>query len=723
MKQSAENQLKKVVSLLAGSIALLVIFGLPLAYYLVQYNNTSESLQYKAELIASDVSLYVFQHPETWSYQEQRLVGFLERNINLDNEKTLLISEEFEVNISSGVTQQLPLIMRHSSVNDGIDSVAVIQVYTSLYPLILKSFYSFLFSFFLGLMIFLTLYLLPLKALKKAVSQLDDVRLKLVDEVSEKNDLLEISDELTRDLKSQVDFTDTIFEVANNVIVVMDLKGRFVRFNRAAEEICGLTRDEVLGRPIWDCVLAEEYKEQVESIFKSFRSEKLSIVEHLEVQWLVREGGRCTLECNVSALYDSTSNVSHVVVLAYDITQRKKAEEHEARLQRELNQARKMEALGQLTGGIAHDFNNILGIITGFSDLALSQINISDQPDMKKYLDNISKSAKRASDLVKQMMVFSRKDTGQSEVLSFEKVTHESIRMMRSVMPSSIKINVDVENNLPDIKMDSVQLQQIMMNLFLNAKDAMSGQGTLNIQLGWHRELDVECIACHKKISGDWLQLSVSDTGHGMEDEVLSRIFEPFFTTKEVGKGTGLGLSMMHTLVENHNGHVLIKTEIGKGTTFQLLFPPYITSKEDIQIAHDEIELSSDYKGKGQGEKILVVDDESSLLSYLQSMLEENGYQCVAQKNSEKALQIFKENPDLFSLILTDQTMPVMTGDALISEVRKLRSDIPAILMTGYSDSIDREKANDLGVIYIDKPFNSHTLLSYIEHNIKKNTL
>jgi len=723
MKQSAENQLKKVVSLLAGSIALLVIFGVPLAYYFVQYNNTSESLQYKAELIANDVSLYVFQYPETWSYQEQRLVGFLERNINLENEKTLLISEPFEVNISSGVTERLPLTMRQASVDDGIESVAVVQVYTSLYPLILKSFYSFLFSLFLGFMIFVTLYFLPLKALKQAVSQLDDVRLKLVEEVSEKNNLLGVSDELTRDLKSQVDFTDTIFEVANNVIVVMDLEGRFVRFNRAAEEISGLTRNEVLGRPIWDCVLAEEYKEDVEAIFKDIRSEKLSIVERYEGEWLVREGGRCTLECSISALYDSSSNVSHVVILAYDITQRKAAEEQEARLQRELNQARKMEALGQLTGGIAHDFNNILGIIIGYNDLALSQLKNSEQPNIKKYLDNISQSAKRAGDLVKQMMVFSRKDSGQSEILNFEKVANESIKMMRSVMPSSIKINVDVENNLPEIEMDSVQFQQIMMNLFLNAKDAMEGQGVLNIQLGWYRGLDVECIACHKKISGNWLELSVSDTGYGMEEDVLSRIFEPFYTTKEVGKGTGLGLSMMHTLVENHHGHVLIETEIGRGTTFQLLFPPYKTPKDEKQAAHGDKKLAMGYKGKGQGEKILVVDDEPSLLYFLESMLEENGYQCVAQENSVKALDLFKENPDKFSLILTDQTMPVMTGDALISEIRKLRPDLPVILMTGYSDTINREKAISLGITYIDKPFNSHALLSCVAQSIKNPTV
>lgn len=718
MKQSAENQLKKIVSLLAGSIALVVIFGVPLAYYIVQYKNTSDNLQYKADLLANDVSIYVFQHPETWSYQEHRLIGFLEKNINLETEQVLLISEPFEVNVSIGMTESPPLIMRQASVDDGISSVAAIQVHTSLYPLIIKSFYSFLFSLFLGVMIFATLYYWPLKALKQAISQLDNIRLRLVEEVLEKNKLLDMSEELTENLKSQVDFTDTIFEVANNAIVVLDLEGCFVRFNRAAEDISGLTRDEVLGRPIWDCVIPEENREAVKEMFADIRNKKVSIIEQYEGQWLKHEGGRSTLDCSKSALYDSSGKVSHVVILGYDITQRKAAEVQEQRLQRELNQARKMEALGQLTGGIAHDFNNMLGIIIGYSDLALSQLKNSEQSALKKYLDNISQSGKRASDLVKQMMVFSRKDPGQSEVVCFEQVASECIKMLRSVMPSSIKINTQFEKDLPDIKMDSVQLQQIMMNLFLNARDAMDGEGSLDIRLGWHNGLDDECMACHQQITGDWLELSVSDTGTGMHEDVLARIFEPFFTTKEVGKGTGLGLSMIHTLVENHNGHVLIETEIAKGTRFKLLFPPYEESASEHQSSIGEHKPDTgDYKG--QGEKILVVDDESSLASYLESVLGNNGYLCEVHIQSPMALNVFKENPDNYSLVVTDQTMPELTGVSLISEVRKIRPGFPAILMTGYSDTIDSEEAAKRGIVYINKPFNSHAFLSCVAQSLK----
>jgi len=717
MRQTAENQLKKIVSLLAGSIALIVIFSLPLTYYFVQYNNLSNNLQYKANLLASDVSQYVFQHPESWGYQEERLVGFLERNVNLDREQIFLISEAFEISISSGMIERSPALLRQAIVTDGISEVAVVQIQTSSFPLLLRTFYSFLFSLCLGLMIFITLYFWPLKALKQAISELENVRLKLVDEVSEKNELLDVSAQLAANLKSQRDFTDTIFEVANNIIVVLDLDGCFVRFNRAAEEISGYSRDEVLGRPVWECVIPEENKKVVKDIFKNFGNSELSNVEHFESEWVKRQGGCCTLECSKSALYDKAGNVTHVVILGYDITQRKAAEVQEQRLQRELNQARKMEALGQLTGGIAHDFNNMLGIIIGYSDLALNQLKNSEQATIKKYLDNIFQSGKRASDLVKQMMVFSRKDPGQSEIVNFEQITGECIKMLRSVMPSSIKINVEFESQLPDIKMDAVQLQQIMMNLFLNAKDAMEGEGTIDIKLGWHHELGVECIACHKLIDGDWLELSVTDTGHGIDGRHLARIFEPFFTTKEVGKGTGLGLSMIHTLVENHHGHMLIETEVGKGSTFRLLFPPYTGPAAEIESVPDEQKILQNLKG--HGEKILLVDDESSLASFVESVLKNNGYQCDAQIHSPEALELFNKDPEAYSLVMTDQTMPEMTGVDLIAEIRKLRPGLPAILMTGYSEVIDKEEASRQGIAYINKPFNTQALLNSVADSLK----
>ena len=706
---------------MAGAISLIVVFVIPLAYYFVQYGHLSSSLQYKADILASDVSVYVFQHPESWSYQEERITGLLDKHIDTDTEQVELLSEQLQVNFAVGTSVQPPLIARQTEVSDGTGAVANLRVQTSLYPLITETFYVFILSFILGMLIFGSLFFWPLKALKMVMASLDKVRFKLEDEVAEKNKLLVEAKHLTETLKSQRDFTSTIFEVANNVIVVLDLDGCFVRFNRAAEEISGYSRDDVLGRPVWDCVIPQENKEAIKDMFDNMRRNEMSIIEHYEGEWVARDGHRIILDCSKSALYNQAGEVSHVVILGYDITQRKEAEKQESRLQRELNQARKMEALGQLTGGIAHDFNNMLGIIIGYSDLALSQLDDPDIASLRNYLENISGSGKRAGELVRQMMLFSRKDPVQSQLLDFKEVTDETIRMLRSVMPSSIKINADLTDQLPMIKMDSVQLQQIMMNLFMNAKDAMEGEGTLDINLGWHRNMDAECLACHRQLSGDWIELEVSDTGHGMSDEVLQRIFEPFYTTKEVGKGTGLGLSMIHTLVENHYGHMLVDTQPGSGTSFKLLFPP----SEDVEQALDEgfTESLSEGAPQGQGEKILVVDDEIPLASFIESVLQKNGYQCETYKNGLLALQAYRANMGQYALLLTDQTMPEMTGTSLIAEIRKLTPDFPVMLMTGYSDTISSEQAADQKIVYINKPFNTQALLSSISASIKKRAM
>lgn len=718
MKRSAENQLKKVIGLLAGAIALLIVLVLPSTYYYVQYQHLSSSLQYKADILANDVSIYAFQHPDTWSYEEQRLIGFLERNLDLEKEKAGLFSGEFEVSISSGKIESPPSLIRRADINDGINRVGLVNVQSSLYPVLSRTFYSFILSLLLGGLIFATLYYWPMNVLALAIHRLDDARKRLEDKVVENSKLLKESETLSETLKSQRDFTNTVFEVANNVIVVLDVNGNIVRFNRSAEEISGYKRDEVLGKPVWDCVIPEENRLVVKDTLANIGKGDASIVEHYEGEWLTHEGGRRVMDCSKSALYDQAGEVSHIVILGYDITQRKESEEQERRLQRELNQARKMEALGQLTGGIAHDFNNMLGIIIGYSDLALSQLKSSEHPSLKKYLDNISQSGKRASELVKQMMVFSRKDAGHSEVVSFAVVAEESIKMLRSVLPSSISINVESEENLPSIKIDSVQLQQIMMNLCLNAKDAMDGEGTLDIKLGWHRNVGAECMACHKHIDGDWLELSVADTGCGMSTDVLDRIFEPFYTTKEVGKGTGLGLSMTHSLIDSHHGHILVETQVGRGTTFKLLFPPFIDQPDANEKKREEKTVLLDYTG--QGEKILVVDDESSLASFVDNLLSGSGYQCVTRSSSIKALEVFSSAPTQFAMLITDQTMPALTGMGLIAEVRKYNPDLPVILMTGYSDTVNKEEANRQGIAYINKPFNSEDLLSCVANSLKR---
>ena len=416
---------------------------------------------------------------------------------------------------------------------------------------------------------------------------------------------------------------------------------------------------------------------------------------------------------------DSKGNLLGLVGVIHDITERKTSEDEYLRLQRELNQARKMEALGQLTGGIAHDFNNMLAIISGYTDLILENFKKTLDPKLLSYLESISQASLRAADLVSKMMVFSRSDKGISEYLSFAPLIEESINMLRSVIPSSIDIEYTFEDNLPDIMMDSIQLHQIIMNLAINAKDAMDGSGKLRINLDWIQQIDSECSTCHKHIDGDWIKLSVSDTGCGITPDVVERIFEPFYTTKKVGQGTGMGLSVLDAIVESHGGHILIDTEIGAGTTFHLLFPPAPIINDPATVNFtDTVRIEN----SGQGQKIIIVDDEPSLTGYLSDMLNGQGYDCTACNSSPEALSLVETNPQLYKLVITDQTMPQILGTDMIQMMWKINPQIPMILTTGYSDSINREQAELMGIHYMDKPISSSQLLALVAELMNRQT-
>ncbi|MCW8901988.1 MAG: response regulator [Gammaproteobacteria bacterium] len=408
---------------------------------------------------------------------------------------------------------------------------------------------------------------------------------------------------------------------------------------------------------------------------------------------------------------DSNNNVVGLDGVIQDITQRKHNEEEHNRLQRELTQARKMEALGQLTGGIAHDFNNMLSIIIGFSDLALENYNDSLDPKILKYFENISQASHRARDLVQKMMAFSRKDQGKNEPLNLAEVIDESLQMLRSIIPSSIEIIYHYDENLPKVMMDYVQLQQIIMNLCLNAKDAMNNSGTLTIQLRQRHNVNDECMACHKQVLGTWVELSVSDTGSGLPPGIIDHIFEPFFTTKEVSKGTGMGLSIIHSIVDNHHGHILIDTEINRGSTFHVLFPGINTSsisqEESHQLPLAEVET-------GNSEKVLIVDDEPILAEWIKEYLTEHNYQCTIKNSSAEAWQLFEADPNQFDLLITDQTMPGMNGTELIEKIRNLKPGLPVILVTGYSETITQSEAEEKDIIYVSKPIDASSFLKQV---------
>jgi len=389
--------------------------------------------------------------------------------------------------------------------------------------------------------------------------------------------------------------------------------------------------------------------------------------------------------------------------IVYDITARKKAEEEKAALETQLLHAQKMESIGTLSGGIAHDFNNLLGIILGNAELAMD-----DMPEWhpaKFNLNEIRTASLRARDVVKQLLSFSRKTDPKQRPAKLVQIVEDALKILRSSIPTSVEIHQNISKDTDDtILADSTQINQVMINLFTNAAHAMVDTGGV-ITIGIENiDLDHVSAPIYPDLSpGNYVKLTVSDTGTGIDHEVKDRIFDPYFTTKEVGKGTGIGLSVVHGIVKSHNGAILVDSQFGKGTTFSIFFP---VAEEAVVI-----EAEPDDEFPTGNERILIVDDEESMVDIGRKRLERLGYQVEARTDPVEALDLFRADPDQFDLVITDMTMPHIAGDNLVKEILKIRPDMPTILCTGFSEKIDEEKAKKIGVReYIDKPFDQGKL-------------
>jgi signal transduction histidine kinase len=414
---------------------------------------------------------------------------------------------------------------------------------------------------------------------------------------------------------------------------------------------------------------------------------------------------------NTTLLTDSNYQDAKYISVARDITELVERE----RLTLELQQAQKMESLGQLTGGIAHDFNNLLGIISGYSELALQKSIRLGEDKMTYHINHIQEAARRATNLVSQMLSFSRSDGINRKALELASFLQDDIDMIRATLPSTIEVITEMEMGLPRVYIDPTQLHQVLMNLSINARDAIRGVGTLTIKLRLVEGLDTSSPVSHKPVQGDWVELSVSDTGTGISENDYEKIFNPFYTTKEVGKGTGLGLSVIYKIMEDHQGHILIDSTPGQGTTFRLLFVP-MDDADAQEVIEEEIESMNLPKGKGQ--HVLVVDDEQSLCDFLSQAIEMYGYQATCCVDSQEALEFFKNNADTIDMIVTDQTMPKMTGIELMSRIREIRPEMPVIICSGFSDDLDKDIAREMNITYLEKPVEITNLMQKISEQL-----
>lgn len=377
---------------------------------------------------------------------------------------------------------------------------------------------------------------------------------------------------------------------------------------------------------------------------------------------------------------------------------------HKEKLEEDLRQSQKMEAIGTLAGGIAHDFNNILTAIFGYTELATRHFANKDK--LENDLEQIRLASERAKSLVQQILTFSRKTGQTKEPLQISLIIKETVKLMRSSLPSTIEIKTQMSAKEQTILADPTQIHQILLNLFTNAHHAMvNNGGIISVSLQEKEFFENDRFLGEKVPPGTYLELEVSDTGSGMDEVTKEKIFEPYFTTKATGEGTGLGLATVHGIVNEHHGVIQVYSEIGKGTSFRLYFPV-----NDIKTTSKTPQIPA-YESTGSSKHILFVDDEEIILSVAKESFPSYGYQITTFSQPEKALSDFRQNPGKYDLLVTDMTMPGMTGAELSQKIMALAPELPVILCSGYSALIDKESALAIGIRkYISKPITIGTL-------------
>jgi len=475
---------------------------------------------------------------------------------------------------------------------------------------------------------------------------------------------------------------------AQDGIIMMDERGRVSFWNEAAEKIFGYSREEILGHDLHSCLAPDSFMPRYSFALKTFRAtgQGVNLNKTQELTGVRRDGTIFPLELSLSSVI--VHGKLHAIGIIRDITARKEAEAAEKKMAETLKHSQKMAAIGTLAGGIAHDFNNILSAILGFTELLEMQID----PESKaaKYISNITDAGMRAKTLVQQILAFSRQVKKDVQPVHVKAIIKEVLSLLRASLPTNIEIKVDAASDAL-VMGDPSQIHQIIMNLCTNAAHAMrENGGTIDVSL-CEMTHDPDQSGLFLSLSpGLYLKLVVADTGHGITPEILERIFDPFFTTKDPGEGTGMGLSVVHGIVNSCNGNISVESEVGRGTAFSILLPV----AEASVLPHKEAKNES-VQGSGH---ILVVDDEVAIVEIITQMLGNCGYEVSATTNPEEALLRFAKNPEMFDLILSDLTMPHMTGDKLAKEVMAIRPDIPVIICTGYNSALDENKAQELGI-------------------------
>jgi PAS domain S-box-containing protein len=495
-----------------------------------------------------------------------------------------------------------------------------------------------------------------------------------------------------------------IFNSINDALVFVDPQRRIIMINPAFTTIFGYQFAEIAGQTTeFFYADPEAYKEQGQGKYNHDAEDQQPVYE---TDYRRQDGSVFVGETLGVKVRNRGGEVIGFLAIIRNINEKKLLLAEKAALEANLRQAYKMEALGTMAGGIAHDFNNILAIILGNVDFALEDIP-AGHPS-RYSMEQVLAAANRAKDLVRQILSFSRQKKRQAISLKPQIMVKETLKLLRSTTPATISIIENIDPECRSIKIDPTQFHQLIMNLFTNATYAMAEKGQIEIGLRETVLRPNDFQAAERPRPGPYARFSVTDSGIGMDRETIERIFDPFYTTKELGQGTGMGLSVVHGIIERYGGIIRVTSEPGKGSTFDVYFP---IVKDEEMIAPSPVTATY----PGGSERVLFVDDEKSLGLMGRRILEQLGYRVRVETGSLAALQTFKAAPDSFDLLITDQSMPEMSGLELIAEILKIRADLPVILSTGYSTKVSTENVAKLGIsALVMKPYEKKILAETI---------
>ncbi|WP_051309307.1 PAS domain-containing hybrid sensor histidine kinase/response regulator [Desulfogranum japonicum] len=484
-------------------------------------------------------------------------------------------------------------------------------------------------------------------------------------------------------LAQQKKLFETMFNTIPDGVVITDTNRVIVLSNRSMETIFGYSPDEIIGESTKILYADSEHFQKAGATVFNQKSSRTGTF--YRTCYKTRNGREFPGETFGAKLYDSNGLWIGNLGIMRNITEQVNQTKENERLQRQLIQSQKMEAIGTLAGGIAHDFNNILSAILGFSEMALREAAPGEM--LRADLEEIYSAGIRGRDLVQQILAFARKSDDERQPIQVSTIIKEVIKFLRSSIPTSIEITLDIQSESL-ILGSPTQIHQIVMNLCTNAVQAIKNEkGCLRLSIK-DIVLDEGDVVHSELPIGDYLQLQVTDDGVGIAREHVNLIFEPYFTTKGLGEGTGLGLSQVYGIIQSYGGIVKVQSKVGKGSTFTILIPVFKGDTSDVGDEKDELPTGH--------ESILVVDDEASITRFLNKQLTSLGYSVTTKTNSVEALEFFRSNSSELDLVLTDMTMPNMTGDELAAEISSMRPDIPIIICTGYSKKTSGKRASDL---------------------------